>query len=289
MSAGVDASVIVPFFNAEPYIERCIRGLQAQDLPPAQFEILMVDNNSTDGSPDIVRRYPRVTLLREFRQSAYAARNRGSRAARGKVLVFLDPDCVPEPQWLQRLLAALADPEAKLVVGRVDPGSTSYPLRLLSAYEHHKLVYTFSSDQPALYAGYGGNMAVQREVFDALGLFVEDRRGGDTLFVIKAAETFGCDAVRYVPEARVAHLEISDLRTFYRKFFIYGRSRQRHTRKLPARRPLARAERSEILRETVRSEARPLVASAWLLALLALSVGSFHAGALVSRWSRVPS
>ena len=277
-------SIIIPFFNAEEYLERCLRGLHAQEMPERAVEILMVDNNSTDRGPEIVRGDPRVRLLQEARQGAYAARNRGIAEARGQLLVFLDPDCVPQAGWLPALVGEFRDPGVQMVVGRVDPGGGSYALRLLGAYENQKLVFAFGTDRPSMYSGYGGNMAVRRDALDTTGRFVEDRRGGDTLLVIRAAELFGCDAVRYVPHARVSHLEVMTLGTFYRKFFVYGRSRRRHTSSA-APRPLSRAERTAIVRQAVGSESRPLLASASLFALLAAGVGFFRAGAMSSRWS----
>jgi glycosyltransferase involved in cell wall biosynthesis len=66
-------------------------------------EILMLDNNAPDASSKIVQRCADVRLLREATQGAYAARNRGVQAARGNVIAFTDPDCIPFPDWISRL------------------------------------------------------------------------------------------------------------------------------------------------------------------------------------------
>jgi len=71
-------SVVIPFHGAERWIERCVEGVLSQAYPREAYEVLLVDNNSSDGSAGIVERYPGVTLLHEPAQSAYAARNRGA-------------------------------------------------------------------------------------------------------------------------------------------------------------------------------------------------------------------
>src|SRR5262249_3385794 len=106
-----EISVIVPFYNAERYIQDCIRGLLAQNFPENAYEIIMVDNNSTDASTSIVKQQPHITLLTEQKQGAYAARNRGLTAARGSVIAFTDPDCVPDPHWLQQIAMTFASTE----------------------------------------------------------------------------------------------------------------------------------------------------------------------------------
>ncbi|HLV26138.1 MAG TPA: glycosyltransferase family 2 protein [Gemmatimonadales bacterium] len=281
--ANVDVSIVVPLYNAEPYLESWLSGVLAHGMAGDRVEILVVDNNSTDRGPERLRGDPRIQLLSESRRGAYAARNRGAMAARGRVLVFLDPDCVPQPGWLSELLKQMEDDAVQVVVGRVDPGGDSYALRLLGGYENQKMRFAFDSAMPALYSGYGGNMAVRREVFEQLGRFNEEVRGGDTRFVVKAVEQLGGDAVRYAPAARVLHLEVMTLGSFYRKFFIYGRSRPRLADG-GVQRSLSGSERAAIVRQAASEADSPMVARAWLLALLTAGVGAFRAGAAMGRW-----
>src|SRR5690606_9580729 len=127
----LDVSIVVPLYNAEPYLEPWLRGVHAHGWREGRMEIVVVDNGSTDRGPERLRSEPRIRLISEWRRGAYVARNRGAREARGRILVFLDPDCVPQENWLSELLSPLADRAVQVVVGRVDPGGGSYPLRLL--------------------------------------------------------------------------------------------------------------------------------------------------------------
>jgi glycosyltransferase involved in cell wall biosynthesis len=104
-------AVIVPVRNGADTIATCIEALLALEWPADALELVIVDNGSTDGTPDVVRRYP-VRLVEEHsRPSSYAARNGGIAATRGAVCCFTDADCVPAPGWVRAHVAALADPE----------------------------------------------------------------------------------------------------------------------------------------------------------------------------------
>ena len=102
----MEFSVIVPVFNAAKYLERCIRALLSQTLPTDRYEILMVDNNSTDQSAAIIRSFDPVKLLNEPEQGSYAARNRGIREAHGARAAYLNQRGCNVSQQSLRVLAA---------------------------------------------------------------------------------------------------------------------------------------------------------------------------------------
>lgn len=104
------ASVIVLAWNGMDYLEPCLNAVFAQDYP--DFEVIVVDNGSTDGSADFVaERFPQARLIRNERNLGYAAGNNvGLRAATGDVLVLLNQDTEVRPGWLRALVEALDDP-----------------------------------------------------------------------------------------------------------------------------------------------------------------------------------
>jgi glycosyltransferase involved in cell wall biosynthesis len=277
MSQPIDISIIIPFYNAEAYIERCIAGLLAQDYPAGRFEIIMIDNNSPDRSVELVRRYPAVRLLHEPTQGAYAARNTGVRAARGRILAFTDPDCVPDRDWLTQLAGALEAPEVELVVGQVYAPADAGPLHLLMDYEHTKEAHVLSCDDPTLYFGHTNNLAVTRTAFERCGPFVERARGSDTILVRRIVDALGCGAVRYAPQARVEHLEVHTLRDYFHKITTYGKSRRQYASIITAR-PLNSRERWMIYRRTIRRMGYSPLRSLALLGLLGWGVGCWYAG-----------
>lgn len=175
-------SVISPVFNEVPHLERFLEALRAQECS-GDYEVIVVDNGSTDGSLEILVASDGVTLLQESKRGSYAARNRGIRAARGQVLAFIDPDCIPGPGWLAAIERGMAVPGRQILLGKREYEMPSRTLRRLSDYDTTVAKYVFSSDEPEIYFGYTNNMAVRRSLFDTVGLFHEILRGADTVFV----------------------------------------------------------------------------------------------------------
>src|SRR5215470_84996 len=196
--AGV--SVVVPFYNSEAHIERCITALLSQRHPADRYEVIFVDNGSPDASREIVQRYPRIQLLSESRRGSYAARNRGFAGSSGSIIAFTDADCAPAPDWLQAIMTVLGDPGIQIVLGSVS-SRRSGALALLDAYEDERGAYIFSATAPELYYGYTNNMAVRRAAFETVGPFREVARGGDVILVRRAVDVYAVDAVRYAPQA----------------------------------------------------------------------------------------
>ncbi len=272
-----DVSVIVPFFNAATTLARCLEGVLAQDDQAGRCEVIAVDNGSTDASQDVARRYPAARLLVEPRRSAYAARNLGLRAATGRLIAFTDADCVPRRDWLRRLTEAMTDPRVMIVMGRDRPAGRSLAVRLLGEYEHCKEAFVMSSHDPTVYYGHTNNLIARREMFDRLGPFDGRRRGADVIFVHRALELYGTEAVRYEPRALVDHLEIYSTRIYFQKFFIYGRSARRYARVVPAR-TLNAVERLRVFRETIRSTPLSGAEATLLFVLLTVGVGFYQLG-----------
>lgn len=268
-------SVVIPMYNSAGTLEACLAALESQTLPRCAFEILVVDNNSTDGSTEIARRFQQVRLLREPEQGAYAARNRALAAARGSVLVFTDPDCIPDPDWLEQIDERMQDPEAMIIVGAADAAGASRACRLLSLYERHKDAQSLNSADVRVYYGHTNNMAVRRSVFEAGGPFHRCMRGGDTICVQRAAERFGPAAVRYVGPIRVRHLEIASAADYFRKVRTYAVSSLCYRAVVDAR-PLSFGERLSVLRSAVQREGLSLLDAARLAGLLALGMAHWQ-------------
>ena len=281
-----EVSVIVPFHNTEEYIERCAQGLIEQAYAPSRYEIFLVDNNSTDRSAEIVKKFPRIHLLQERKQGAYAARNRGIAASHGRVLAFTDADCVPAADWLSELVAPLADPEVGLVQGRRFFGSDASTLSMLAAYEAETHAYVFSGAVKGAVFGYTNNMAVRREVFEECGPFLETARGADSIFVDKVVRTFSHRVLRYADAACVRHLEITSVRQWLQKKVLYGRSFQRHRSQRPSHRDPTPAELSAIFRKTIKKERYSVAQAGLLFAVIWFGSLSFRYGRLTGREQR---
>lgn len=112
-------SVVIPVHNGAAYVADAIRSALNQTNPPV--ECLVIDDGSTDATPDAVREFgDQVTYVREDRGGVSAARNRGARLARGALVAFLDHDDWWLPSKLERQLQALDDPAASLALCAVE-------------------------------------------------------------------------------------------------------------------------------------------------------------------------
>lgn len=196
-------SVIVPHLD-EPRLAACLDALARQTHP--NFEVIVVDNGSK--APPEVPAPARLILCE--RPGSYAARNAGIEAAQGDHLAFTDADCLPEPDWLERLDAALdSAPRATGPVPLFIDGKRT-------AAAIYDCLFAFTQEANAA-AGFGitANMAARRDVFEAVGPFAEVGSIGDREWG-QRAEAAG-HPIAWAPEAVVRHPARSRLKPLLRK------------------------------------------------------------------------
>lgn len=273
-------SVVVPFRNAERHLARCLEALARQEPFGGDYEVLAVDDRSSDRSAEIVRRFSHVRLLRSNRAGPYAARNAAVRASRGDVLAFTDADCEPASDWLRRVAEEIGRDGTEIVVGPRLPADQPR-LSLVAAYERTKDAYVFGGRRTHLYYASAQNLAVRRAAFERFGMFRERRRGSDTLLVRRAIEEGAGETVRYSPNLVVRHLEIDGLRDYYAKCLVYGRSIG--SLKGAHGRPLRPRERLAVWREAVRRERLSPLRGAALFVTLAAGAACWAVGYLGAR------
>jgi glycosyltransferase involved in cell wall biosynthesis len=101
-------SIILPVYNAGPYLERCINSLQDQNLPTTEYEIIVVNDGSPDNSRDVALRlqqlYSNIILINQENKGVSLARNAGIFQAQGDYLLFIDPDDYVLPNTLVDLI-----------------------------------------------------------------------------------------------------------------------------------------------------------------------------------------
>jgi cellulose synthase/poly-beta-1,6-N-acetylglucosamine synthase-like glycosyltransferase/peptidoglycan/xylan/chitin deacetylase (PgdA/CDA1 family) len=137
-------SIVVPAFNEAAGIERAVRSLASSSY--AEFELIVVDDGSTDGTAELVERLelPGVEVLRQANGGKPAALNRGLAAASHEVVVMVDADTVFEPETLERLVQPLADPKVGAVSGNTKVGNRG---GLLGTWQHIEYVMGFNLDR----------------------------------------------------------------------------------------------------------------------------------------------
>lgn len=108
-SSNPTISIIVPVYNTEQYLPKCLDSIAAQTF--TDFEVLMIDDGSTDGSGEICDRYSqsdsRFIVIHQSNQGVSASRNNGLKQARGNYIAFVDSDDYVHPQMLELLYMAI--------------------------------------------------------------------------------------------------------------------------------------------------------------------------------------
>jgi glycosyltransferase involved in cell wall biosynthesis len=127
-------SVVIPTFNRRKVLERTLPYLLAQDLPPSDYEVIIVMDGSTDGTVELLREWkPKCAfrVLETANRGPSAARNEGIRAAVGRVVLFLDDDLLCVPDLLRQHCELHADGEPRVVRGPtyIAPGSVNSLIR----------------------------------------------------------------------------------------------------------------------------------------------------------------
>ena len=195
-------SVIVPVYNGEKQIKACIEALLDQSYSEDRYEIIIVDNGSTDSTVEIAKEYPVALLEKREIQSSYAARNKGIRNAKGEILAFTDSDCVAEPRWIEEGVKALTSQSADLVGGKVD---FMYSKRRTTAELYDSVTFmqieSYIKDSNVAATA---NLFVKSLLFDEIGMFPESVKSGGDIQWTSRATSNGFSLV-YAPEARVKH------------------------------------------------------------------------------------
>lgn len=103
-------SVLIVAFNSRDHLPACLSALAAQTLPREQFEVVVLDNASTDGSAELAEGFAGVRVVRLPRNVGFAeGNNRAGRLARGAYWVLLNPDTLPDPFWLEETARAISE------------------------------------------------------------------------------------------------------------------------------------------------------------------------------------
>jgi glucosyl-dolichyl phosphate glucuronosyltransferase len=190
---GPEITAIICTYRRTDTLEAAITSLLQQSLPPQQYEVLVIDNNSRDTTATIVerRQLEAVTALfyiEETKQGLSYARNTGLDRARGKIVAFLDDDAEADPNWLQALLNVYeAESNAWAVGGKVLPiwdaerpaWLTNEMLRSFSLVDWGSMTRSLQWPERII----GTNCSFRKNIFSEIGQFAEDlgRRGQELL------------------------------------------------------------------------------------------------------------
>jgi glycosyltransferase involved in cell wall biosynthesis len=224
MNKFLQVSVVVPVYNGAQTIGLCLDSLMNLDYPRSQLEIIVVDNNSTDGTAEMIKRYP-VKYLFEPKRNRSRARNKGIKEAQGHLIAFTDADCVVDKGWLRHLVQGFTHPmiggcggEIRAYLGR----------RWIQRYcywqpdydEQKMLLMDPNRFLPVISTR---NTIFRRDVMTEVGLFNEvlPRWGDSELCWRIFLRGF---QLKYIPEAVIYYYPWDNLSRFWEKWFRSSQS-----------------------------------------------------------------
>lgn len=182
MEVQFDVSVVVGTYNRCQLLAGAIQSLLAQKSEDVRFEIIVVDNNSTDDTREVVNSFcesdPRVRYVFEPQQGISHARNAGIIHSRSPIVAFTDDDVRVAPDWISTIKKTFdAHPEIGFIGGKVLPIWTAPPPAWLTRNHWHPLGVQdhgdveFYLEKSKLIGVIGANLVVRRKVFDQVGMF----------------------------------------------------------------------------------------------------------------------
>lgn len=186
----MNASIIIPAYNRARTLGRTIESLVRQNLPPDSFELIVVDNNSTDATPEVVRRAQATSPVAiryhlERRQGVHYARNWAGVHARGSILYYTDDDMVADPEALPVLLRLFElDSKIATASGRVLPQWEATPPSWVTALCQNYLLslqlrpddLIISKEDPGIFSCH---QAIRKNVLLECGGFNPENTAGE--------------------------------------------------------------------------------------------------------------
>jgi len=166
MSESVSVSVIIPIYNGERYLDSCLTAIRQSAYAP--YEIIVVDNGSTDESVETARRHGVGIVSCPGPSGPGAARNRGAYLAKGQILLFVDADVVVKPDTLSQVVATFQEkPDVAAVFGSYDDRPSAQ--NFLSQYKNlvHHFVHQHARSEAVTF--WGGCGAIRKEIFHKIG------------------------------------------------------------------------------------------------------------------------
>lgn len=217
-------SVIVSVYNGERTIANCLQSLLDQNYPADKYEILVVENGSTDNTTEIVKRYP-VTLLHSPVRGLARARNYGIERATGEIIAMTDADCIADPHWLSGLVEAYQNPCVGGAGGAIKDfvhSNMSWAERF--AAEARPLENYISGSSEFLPHLVGANCSYRRQLIITAGMFNPDiptYYGEDIEFSWRLQLKTGMN-LAYAPNAVINHHHRSTAAGLFKQYRHYG-------------------------------------------------------------------
>jgi len=215
-------SVVVPVYNGQKTVKKCIQSLLDLDYPIKKLELIFVDDGSTDDTEKIIKSIKKndikINYFKQKRRGPAAARNFGVKNSKGEILAFTDVDCFVTKKWLKNLIKPFKDKRVGGVGGAIFNYNPQNELEKYLAKRAPNLQGHLDDSKPYLVTA---NAAYAREALDVVGLFDENIFMGEDADLSWRVSGAGFDIV-YEPTAIVYHKNRSTVFGLATQWFGYG-------------------------------------------------------------------
>lgn len=219
-------SVIIPVKDTEKTIEKCIVSLLNVDYQ--NFEIIVVDDASTDRTKEIIKKFPNIRLLESNGAGPSKARNMAIKESNGEFVAFTDADCIVHPEWLNELLKGFLLPGVAGVGGgqRSPDDETEFGKNVQDFLKSVGFITEYvktRNNQTLKEIKHNPtcNMMYRREIFEKVGYFLEGLWPGEDVELDYRITKAGYKLM-YNPEAVVYHYRPDSIKRFKKMMYSYG-------------------------------------------------------------------
>src|SRR3989304_4962962 len=218
-------SVVIPTYNRKSLLKSCLDSLTVQTYPKSLFEVIIVDDGSTDGTEDLVHAYEteikiNFSYSKQNNKGPAAARNLGIGKARGELIAFTDDDCTVAENWLEECVKCFDSDYVGGVGGSINQKEGG----IISEFmDFHEVMQAPVVNGEILYL-VTANAVYQRDILIAVSGFEEKIRnpGGEDPDLSMKVKEKGY-VLKYNPDSVVYHYHKDNITSFYKTFYNYGR------------------------------------------------------------------
>ena len=219
---SVFVSIVIPTFNRQRILERCLDSLSRLEFACSEFEVIVVNDGGTAPSSDAVMNGVKLTIVTQQNRGPGAARNAGVARAKGKYIAFIDDDCTVSPDWLKNVATSVRKNPDALIGGRT---VNILPRNMYSATSQSIIDYLYRyydgrPDRPRFFAS--NNVTLSADLYRSIGGFDERFRAAEDREFCRRWNAAGRRMV-YDDSIVVMHAHDLGLRSIHAQHFSYGR------------------------------------------------------------------
>jgi glycosyltransferase involved in cell wall biosynthesis len=194
-------SVVIPAYNEEKLIGKCLENLMKQTLSHDQYEIIVCDNNSTDKTVEIAKKYP-VRIVEEKKNQGFVyAKMGGAAHAKGEYIAFMDSDSTADIHWLERGVELLKNPKLVCVGGTTMPSPPTFITSLAFVIFD---IFAQLNQLIGISLLWTSGMIIKKDAFESVGGFKEHMKTGDDWdLTMRLQRKFGRFSTYYTKQIRI--------------------------------------------------------------------------------------